>query len=152
MQTLVSSATTPRSKKLQLGFVWFLLLSPLLPYLITEVYNQHLFYRVTAQMQALPTYPGATLLKHQVVKDPSGHCWVWMYRYETTDTLEQVRAFYGVTLPEMGWNQTHLDTNFDNYRSSESSILIQFFENSGGQQRFTLSVTAPFWVLFEVSC
>ena len=152
MQSLVSSATTPRAEKLKLGFVWFLLLSPLLPYLISEVYNQHLFYQVTARMQALPIYPGATLLKHEVVKPSSDNCWVWYYRYETADTLEQVRAFYTVTLPEMGWNQTHRATNFDNYRSSESSILIEFFENTGEKQRFRLSITARFWRLFDVSC
>ena len=152
MPSLASPAAPSHPQMSRHAFIWLLLLSPLLPYLIAEVYNQYLFDRVTSQMQELPIYPGATLLKHEVVKDPSGHCWVWMYRYETADTLEQVREFYGGTLPKIGWNQTQREADFDTYRSFKSSILMQFFENRGGPQRFTLSVTARFWVLFDVSC
>lgn len=150
--TTASTKSNEQHKLTRLSFIGFLVLSPLLPYLITMAYNSILFGRTAAQIQSLPFYPGAKLVEEYIVQDySSNRCQVWMLRYETTATTEQIGTFYESALLKAGWHRAGGAIGFERYQNSTINVLVDY-DDAIDKRKITVSVTADVFPLFDLSC
>ena len=138
-------------KFVRASLIILFLLSPLIPYLATAVYNGAILQKVTKQIRTLPVYPGARLVKTPYEMYSPVDCWQQIYHYETVDTLEQLRAFYKSNLPRNGWHQAQSGDYYDFYQSPESNIMIEFW-NTPEKTTFTVFITARLLTLFDMHC
>jgi hypothetical protein len=150
--SLLNQVNIRKFDAIKLFFSLILLLSPLYPYLMTEAYNINVLLQVFKQTNEITKYPNAKLISRNNVIDSSRHCWVWVYRYKTNDDVAQIKEYYRTVLPGDDWRiiNSSIDTEF--YHGSEFDILFDYYEKTGEEQWFTLSITAPFWSLFEIRC
>jgi len=150
--TTTSINSNERYRLRRLGFIGFLVLSPLLPYLITMAYNSILFGRTAVQIQSLPSYPGAKLVEEYIVQDySSSRCQVWMLRYQTTATTEQIGTFYESALPKAGWHRSGGAIGFERYQNSTMNILVDY-DDAIDKRRINVSVTANVFPIFQPGC
>lgn len=147
-----STKGNEQHKLTRLSFIGFLVVSPLLPYLITMAYHSILFGRTTAQIQSLPSYPGAKLVEEYIVQDySSNRCQVWVLRYETTATTEQIGKFYKSALLKAGWLRTGGAIGFERYQNYTMNVLVDY-EDAIDKRKITVSVTADVIPLFDLGC
>jgi hypothetical protein len=151
MESMTGKTGNKRYSLARLGFISFLLLSPLLPYLITRAYNRMVFRIVAAQIQSLPSYPEAELVEYVVQEYPPTHCQEWVFRYKTDATIAQIGSFYRSALLEAGWRTDSKPAGFDRYQNSTMNIIIDYDEVADGR-RITISVMANMFLLFEFRC
>ena len=130
-------------------FIGFLVISPILPYVITMAYNSFLFARTEAETHLLPSYPGAKLVESDVFQDySSNRCREWRFRYTTTATPKDVGAFYESALLTSGWHRSGGFSGFEMYAKSTTNILVDYDD----QGKITISVTADVFPIFEPGC
>jgi hypothetical protein len=132
----------------QLAFIIFLLLSPILPYVITMTYNNFLFARTEAEIPLLPSYPGAQLVDSEVVNDYRNSCPEWRLHYVTRAAPENVGIFYEAVLLRMGWHRSDELEMPERYAKSTMDIRVEY--RNEGQIRLT--VTSDAFPFFDPRC
>lgn len=151
MQSIRASTESNRGHRSgQLAFIIFLLLSPILPYVITMTYNSVLFARTEAEIPLLPSYPGAQLVDSELINDyrnPSS-CPAWILKYVTTAAPENVGIFYEAVLPRMGWHRSDELQMPERYAKSTMDIRVEY--RNEGQIRLT--VTSDAFPFFDPRC
>jgi hypothetical protein len=137
-----------RYRRARLVFLSFLVLSPVLPYVITLTYNMILFATVPAQIHSLPSYPEAKLIREDIVQDySSNRCQEWRLSYETTGSPEEVSAFYQSSLLDSDWHQSGGFSGFERYEKSTWNVLV-----NSDPGKFTLTITVDAYPIFDLWC
>jgi hypothetical protein len=150
MQTTTASIESNQQYRRNLRvFIVFLVISPILPYVLTMAYNGVLSARTSAEFNSLPSYPGAKLVESGVFQDYStNRCREWRFYYATTATPKDVGAFYESALLDSGWHRSGGFSGFERYAKSTTNILVKY-DNEG---KFSISVTADVFPVFEPGC
>jgi len=136
---------------LKLGFLVFLVLSPLLPYGITMAYNSYLLVRTPALIKSLSVFPGATLDKSYIRQDgQTNHCLELIVRYKSKVPYDQekLRAFYTSALLKQGWHK-HPGGFFAKPYFSKSTMIVDI---STDQKIIWLRVTFLAFPIFQPGC
>lgn len=135
---------------LRLGFIFLLIASPLLPYLITMAYNSFLFVTLPARVKSLPVYPGAKLHKEFLRQDTqSGNCLQLhvQYRNGFKSAQADVKNFYDSALPAAGWRKVEEPAFSERYEKSTLNVRV-----SASKRRITLSLTVDTFPVFQLVC
>lgn len=134
----------------QLAFIIFLLLSPILPYVITMTYNSFLFARTEAEIPLLPSYPGAQLVDSELINDYRNlsPCPEWRLQYITGAAPENVGIFYEAVLLRMGWHRSDELQMPERFAKSTTDIRVEY-RNEG---RILLTVTSDAFPFFDPRC
>jgi len=144
-----NSDQNERYKLTRLGFIIFLLISPLLPYAITMAYNSLVFVTLPARVNALPVYPGARLQKEILRPDlESDRCLqlIVQYKNNTITPFEVVREYYESALPQSGW---HRRSPGSTYYSKGPMRIIRL---TGASRSFRLVLTVGAFPAFQPGC
>lgn len=135
---------------LRLGFIFLLIASPLLPYLIIMTYNNLLFVTLPAQVKSLPIYPGAKLHKEFLRQDTqSGNCLQLhvQYRNGIKSAQADVRNFYDSALLAAGWRKVKQPAFSERYEKSTLNVRV-----FASKRRITLSLTVDTFPVFQLGC
>lgn len=147
--TIASSKNNSGYQRKRLLFIGFLVLSPILPYLVTMTYNRALFARTKAELRTLPSYPGAKLVESGVYGDyGSNRCLEWRLRYTTLASLDEVDSFYASALLNSGWHRSSGDKGSERYSKSTTNLLFVYATDG----KFTVSLTADVFPIFQPGC
>ena len=131
---------------MRLGFIVFLLISPLLPYVITMAFNSLLLVTLPAQIKSLPVYPGTKLEKEFLRQDTeSNRCLELNIQYGPKDPNAGVSDFYKSALLASGWHI--VSDHFDRY---EKSVMNLDVDDLG--RRIRLSITVDVFPVFQPGC
>src|SRR5215208_6441040 len=124
MQSTTASIESNRSyQRKRMAFISFLVISPILPYVITMAYNSFMFAKTRAEIRSLPSYPVAKLVESDVYQDySSNRCLEWRFRYTTTAIPKDVSAFYESALLNSGWHRSGGFSGFERYAKSTTNI------------------------------
>lgn len=135
----------------RLGFVVFLLLSPLLPYLITIAYDSYTMTALPARLADLPVYPNATLGRKIVRQDmENNQCLILILQYNKHNApQESVNAFYESALLQSGWRATSGPFSASPYyKKSGVTLRIANFT----AKSYRLYITFDMLPIFEPRC
>ncbi len=148
--TRTSTESNHGHRRGQLAFIIFLLLSPILPYVITMTYNSFLFARTEAEIPLLPSYPGAQLVDSELINDYRNlsPCPEWRLQYVTRAVPENVGIFYEAVLLRMGWHRSDELQMPERFAKSTTDIRVEY-RNEG---RILLTVTSDAFPFFDPRC
>lgn len=147
--TTASIESNRRYRRKRQVFIVFLVISPILPYVLTMAYNSLLFARTRAELHSLPSYPGSKLVESDVFQDyASNRCREWRFRYTTTATPTDVGAFYKSALLNSGWHRSGRFGGIERYTKSTTNILVDYDDEG----KITISVSANVFPIFEPGC
>lgn len=144
----ISKATTDQNEQykiMRLGFIIFLLISPLLPYLITMAYNSYLLVTLPARARALPRYPEAKLTRGLLKEDTTGNCLQVIIQYHTDTPVEINPEKYEAILLQSGWHQL---SGKGHYKKGFMHLDV----GTANRYRLNMVLTADTLPLFQPGC
>lgn len=148
MQSITTGIEPKRqSNRGRLAFIVLLLLSPILPYVLTTTYNSFMFARAGAEIALLPSYPGAQLVNPYPFSS-ADRCLERRLTYVTTAVPEHVRIYYESALPRAGWHRSDGPTGDEWYAKSTTKLRVRY-DNEG---YIYITVIAKVFPLFDLRC
>jgi hypothetical protein len=151
----IAKATTDQNEQyriMRLGFIVFLLISPLLPYVFTMMYNSYLFVTLPAQAKALPRFSEVNPSKGNLKQDAlSGNCLQLSFRYNTKPPHEITAKRYGDMLVQSGWQKRYESFGFYYYTKGPMHIKMSEWDEAD-RHKLGLLLTVDTLHVFQLGC
>ena len=148
MASTTTGIELKRESKLgRLAFIVLLLISPVLPYVITITYNNFVFARAEAEISLLPSYSGAQIAQSDRFFS-SDRCLEWRLGYVTSAVPENIGIFYESALPRAGWHRSDGPTGDGWYAKATTKLRVRY-KNEG---YVNVTVIADAFRFFDPRC